>query len=271
MAGCGTDIGRTQVRGTPAAGTVGGLHGSKIEGSNDQLATAVVDVADSEVAQFALPKPAPEGEVPAVQSPKELTFEYVYGSEPEAPYVTNADLDSNVSDDSLILAPTVFGAGTVGGLFGSKIERSNDQPATAAVDVAQFTLPKPAPEGEAPAAQVPKELKFEYVYGMELEAPFINNLDLDSNVSDDSIILAPTLFGSVTYRPTDWLETRLEATLGKLVAVHEHELITLPDGSTQIADPTPWSLLFDQVYAKIKLPKVPVEVTVGRSLFELSL
>jgi alginate production protein len=166
-----------------------------------------------------------------------------------------------------------LGAGTVDGLLGSKIEGSNVQLAMAAVDVpytelAQFTLPKPAPRGEDPAAKVPKQLKFEYVYGSELEAPFINNLDLDSNVTDDSIILAPTVFGAVTYRPTDWLETRLEGTLEKLIPVHEHELITLPDGSIQTADPTPWSLLIDQVYAKIKLPKVPVELTVGRSLFE---
>ena len=187
VAGCGTDIGRTQARGTLGAGTAGGLLGSKIEGSNDQLATAAVDVAYGEVAQFALPKPAPEGEVP---------------------------------------------------------------------------------EGEVPAVQLPKELTFEYVYGSELEVPYVNNADLDSNVSDDSIILAPTLFGGVTYRPTDWLETRLEATLEKLVAAHDHKFVTLPDGSIQKADPRPWSLLIDQVYAKAKLPKVPVEFTVGRQIFE---
>ena len=182
VTGCSTDIGRTQARGTLGAVTVGGLLGSKIEGSNDQLATAAVDVAYGEVAQFALPKPAPEGKVPAVQLPKELTFEYVYGS--------------------------------------------------------------------------------------ELEAPYVNNADLDDNLTDDSLILAPTLFAGVTYRPTDWLETRMEATLEKLVAVHDHKFVTLPDGSIQKADPRPWSLLIDQIYAKAKLPKAPVEFTVGRQIFE---
>lgn len=136
------------------------------------------------------------------------------------------------------------------------------------VQLVQFAVPKPAPEGKAPARQFPKALKFEYVYGSELEIPYVRNLDLNSDVRDDFLFFAPNLFASVTYRPTDWLETRLEATLEQLFAVQEEESVTLPDGSIQFPDPKPFSLLIDQVYLKFTHPTVPIEFTVGRRVFE---
>ena len=133
---------------------------------------------------------------------------------------------------------------------------------------AQFALPKKAPGEKAPAAAIRKDLLFEYVYGSELEIPYVRNADLDSDLSDDALILAPTIFGSVTYRPTDWLESRLEVTFEKLIKLFEVDPVLLPNGSLQPADPKPYSLLIDQAYLRLKPPSVPVQLTVGRVNFE---
>ncbi len=137
------------------------------------------------------------------------------------------------------------------------------------VQLAQFAVPKPAAKGKAPARQLPKTLEFAYAYGSELEILYARNLDLNSNVVDDSLIFAPTLFGLVTYRPTDWLETRFEAQLEQLFAVREEETgVTLPDGSIQFPDPKPFTLLIDQFYVKVLPPTVPIEFFLGRRVFE---
>ncbi len=135
------------------------------------------------------------------------------------------------------------------------------------VRTAQFQLPKKA-VGEKAQTAIRKDLSFEYVYGSELEVPYVHNADLDSDLSDDLLTLAPTLFGSVTYRPTDWLETRVEVTLEKLIQVFESDPVLLPNGSLQPSDPKPYSLLVDQAYVRLKPPSVPVQLTVGRVNFE---
>ena len=64
-------------------------------------------------AQFALPKRGKKGEkgkaAPPPSLPKTLKFEYVISSESEVDYTRNADLDSDVSDDSLTALPNVTG------------------------------------------------------------------------------------------------------------------------------------------------------------------
>ena len=73
--------------------------------------------------------------------------------------------------------------------------------------LAQFEVNKSKSEGGAPAAPMRGVLELEYVYGVELEIPYVDNLDLDDRLKDHSLVAAPTVFGHVTYRPTDWLET----------------------------------------------------------------
>jgi alginate production protein len=134
--------------------------------------------------------------------------------------------------------------------------------------LAQFTVPRGTPGSGTRPEQVPGALRFEYLYGTELEIPYFRNRDLNSSNPDDSLDLAPTVFGAVTYRPVDWLETRLEMTLEKIFHVRGEEVVVLPDGTLQNRDPTPWSLLVDQLYAKVKAPTLPVEFTVGRRNYE---
>ncbi len=119
-----------------------------------------------------------------------------------------------------------------------------------------------------PPWSVPKALSFEYSYGSSLETTYVKDLDLDTGLSDNSLIFLPSLSGAVTYRPTDWLETLLEATLEKPIVGHEEKSVLLPDGSIQSADPIPYSLLIDQAYLRLKPPSVPVQLTVGRVNFE---
>ena len=108
--------------------------------------------------------------------------------------------------------------------------------------------------------------------GFELEVPYSEDLDLDGRIKDKSVIFAPTVFGSVTYRPNDWLETRVELTFEQLFPAQEQDPLTLPDGTLQPADETPPSLLVDQLFARFTLPpirdSIPVKFTLGRVNFE---
>jgi len=139
------------------------------------------------------------------------------------------------------------------------------------IQVAQFQVPTTTPtvEEQAPTQQVlKKDLKFEYVLDTEVEIPYRRNADLDSRLRDNSLIVMPSLFGRATYRAKDWLETKLLLTLEKQFAVHEENIVTLPDGSLQRADPKPWSLYIDEMYARFKPSSVPIEFTLGRRNFE---
>jgi alginate production protein len=157
-------------------------------------------------------------------------------------------------------------------------EASGDWAAGRAIDdpygirQAQFAVPKNPPSRRTGRQQetpsLAKDLRFEYVFGTEAELEYLRDLDLQRDLKDNSMILAPTVFGSVTYRPTDWLETWLEVTAEKLIAIHEEDPVILPDGSRVPADKKPLSILVDQAYARYKPLGEIYEVTFGRRNFE---
>lgn len=140
--------------------------------------------------------------------------------------------------------------------------------------IAQFRLPPSGRESrqkdlkKAPIKAPTGVLPLEYVWGLEAELPYSRNLDLDSRIKDDALFLAPTMFGSITYRPNNMLETRLEVTLEKVFAAFEQDPLTLPDGTQQPADRRQFSALIDQLYVKFTPPSSGVEFTVGRRNFE---
>lgn len=135
------------------------------------------------------------------------------------------------------------------------------------VELAQFELPAPAAEGQAPPA-LPQRLVYEYSYGSESAVDYRANADLDDRLRDDTLIFTPELHGIVTYRPTDWMETRLEMIFDREIAVQEKKLVTLPDGEMLPAPKRTFSLLVDQAYVTFKNYTGPAELTVGRRNFE---
>ncbi len=165
--------------------------------------------------------------------------------------------------DVPVYAPAVAGGHTAAT---TAAEPSIDEAAD--VELAQFAVPQAPAEGQAAPAPLAGQLKFEYVFGTEGEVEYLSNVDLDDNLQDDSIVMAPTVFGSITYRPTNWLETRVEITFEKLIDVREENVVLLPDGTLQRADEKKASLLIDQAFARFKPSSVPVELTVGRRNFE---
>ena len=140
--------------------------------------------------------------------------------------------------------------------------------------LAQFQVP-PRPgettreaerEGVAP---LPSDLPLAYAWGSDSEIAYRRNADLNKTVRDNSTAFAPTVFGFVDYRPTAWLESRLEGTFQILIPVHEERQINLPNGEIVIPNQkTQTSLLIDQLYVTIKNITGPFEFTVGRRNFE---
>ncbi len=129
--------------------------------------------------------------------------------------------------------------------------------------IAQFALPKKSTKGKA-APALPQVLNYAYTYGAEFEMPYYHNRDLNSDVPDDELTTVLAAFGNVVYRPYDWLELNIEATLEKIYYIRQEETTVLPDGSTVQRDPVPLSLAIDLLTAKVKVPDTPVEVTFGR-------
>jgi alginate production protein len=140
--------------------------------------------------------------------------------------------------------------------------------------LAQFQLP-PAPprEGTGPAQQdarkmvMPAALTFQYAIGSDTETTVLKNPDLNGRNGDDSVFVAPNMFGLFIYRPNAWLEGTLEMTLERMIALQREPVVTMPDGSSQQAEELRWSLLVDQIYATAK-DLGPFELSVGRRNFE---
>ncbi len=133
---------------------------------------------------------------------------------------------------------------------------------------AQFQLPKPSPEGEAPTQQLPTRLVYQYGYGSESELTYRQDRDLNRHVQDDSLIATPELNAHVIYRPTDWLETTLEMIINREFPLKETRFVTLPDGDVQVAENRQVSLLVDQAFVRVKNVTDPFELTLGRLNFE---
>ena len=139
--------------------------------------------------------------------------------------------------------------------------------------LAQFRVPQPGEstreaerEGAAP---LPSDLTFGYGYGSDSELAYRKDSDLNKAVRDNSTTFAPTVFGFVDYRPTAWLEARLEGTFQMLIPVHEEKQVTLPSGDIVFPNrKTQTSLLIDQLYVTIKNITAPFEFTVGVRNFE---
>jgi alginate production protein len=76
------------------------------------------------------------------------------------------------------------------------------------------------------------------------------------------------LNGFVTYRPTEWLETKLELIFEREFPLLEEDRIVLPDGEIEFAADRKFSLIVDQAFVTIKDFTDPFEFTVGRRNFE---
>ncbi len=134
--------------------------------------------------------------------------------------------------------------------------------------MAQFQLPKGGHGGEGAAIHLPKRLTYQYSLGSESEVLYRKDPDLDKRNRDNSLILTPQLNGTVTYRPTDWLETTLEMTIEREIAAQEEKRITLPNGETQFAPKRRLSLLVDQAFLTIKGFTAPFKFHAGRRNYE---
>lgn len=134
--------------------------------------------------------------------------------------------------------------------------------------MAQFQLPKAGDKGKGPAIRLPKRLTYQYAIGSESEITYRRDPDLDKDNRDNSLILTPQLNGTITYRPTDWLETTLEMIIERDIAVQEEKTVTLPDGEIQTAPKRRVSLLVDQAFLTIKDVAAPFEFHIGRRNYE---
>jgi hypothetical protein len=133
---------------------------------------------------------------------------------------------------------------------------------------AQFQLPAPAKEGEAPKLQLQRQLTYQYFVGTDPEMVYTKNLDLDNRLADKSITWLPSVSGIFTYRPTDWLETTVELQAEKEFVVHQERVLTLPNGTVELAAPRHTSFLVDQFHFTLKGFTAPFEISFGRKGFE---
>lgn len=135
--------------------------------------------------------------------------------------------------------------------------------------LAQFELPK-APEAGGPVAPrpAPARLSYQYNYGMESPFTYRRNNDLDSRVADNSLLFKTKVFGSIVYRPTDWLALTLEAALGREYPLKEEALIVLPNGNLMAPPARPPSLLIEQALVTVRQVIAPFEINLGRRNYE---
>lgn len=152
---------------------------------------------------------------------------------------------------------------------------ATDPPVPAGLQVAQFELSLGTREGTRPeereallTQQFLKEMRYAYAYGSDTELTYLVNPDLNKQVRDDFMLFAPTFFGWVDYRPTTWLDSRLEMTLEWPVAFKEEKQLTLPNGDVVFRQKRKVSLLVDQAYVTVKNITAPFEITAGRRNFE---
>lgn len=132
--------------------------------------------------------------------------------------------------------------------------------------LAQFELPKPAAAGAPSAA--PVRLSYQYTYGMESPFTYRRNKDLDSGVADNSLLFKTKVFGSILYRPTDWLALTLEGKLGREYALQEQALVALPNGDIRQPPARPPTLLVEQALVTVRQVIAPFEINLGRRNYE---
>lgn len=135
------------------------------------------------------------------------------------------------------------------------------------LQLAQFQLPQPSRDGGAPPP-VTQFLKYQYSFGSESDAAYRRDRDLNRYLRDNSLILGPQINGIITYRPTAWLDTTLEALLEREIAAREESVVTLPNGELQPAERRRASLAIDQAFVRLHGGGTPFELIIGRRNFE---
>lgn len=133
--------------------------------------------------------------------------------------------------------------------------------------LAQFELPKAA-DSRATGTPAPARLSFQYSYGMESPLSYRRNKDLGSQVADNELLFKTTVFGSFTYRPTDWLALTMEAKLGREYALQEQASIPLPNGDVAVPPARPPTLLIEQALVTVRQVIAPFEINLGRRNYE---
>jgi alginate production protein len=135
--------------------------------------------------------------------------------------------------------------------------------------LAQFELPKSAGDGPSSVpVQQATRLSFAYSYGMESPFTYRRDNDFDSGVRDNSFVFKTKVFGSIIYRPTDWLTTTLEMKLGREYPIREENEIQLPNGDLKIAQKREPTLLVEQAIVTVRNVIAPFEINVGRRNYE---
>ena len=135
--------------------------------------------------------------------------------------------------------------------------------------LAQFEAPKGAPAGTfGTPGQPTARLSYQYAYGMESPFTYRRNKDLDNGLRDNSLLFKTKVFGSITYRPTDWLAATLEMKLGREYAVREEQQIQLPSGDIRLPPRREPTLLVEQALITVRQVIAPFEINLGRRNYE---
>ena len=135
--------------------------------------------------------------------------------------------------------------------------------------LAQFELPKAPDAGGLGAPRpAPARLSYQYNYGMDSPFTYRRNNDLDSRLADNSLLFKTKVFGSIVYRPTDWLALTLKAALGREYPLKEEALIGLPNGDLMAPPARPPSLLIEQALVTVRQVIAPFEINLGRRNYE---
>jgi alginate production protein len=177
---------------------------------------------------------------------------------------------------------TALSAAFVSGLPAYAADPATDERRRTGVQQTQFQLPPPPVRREpgvpgeepapapapAPPPALPSRLPYEYRYGSESDATYRKNPDLDKRLKDNSLILRPELNAYVTYRPTNWLETRLGLIADVEILAKGERTVTLPNGDTQFTPHTRDSLVVDEAFFTIHEVTAPFSFTLGRRNFE---
>jgi len=127
----------------------------------------------------------------------------------------------------------------------------------------EFFTPPPPPVNpfQLPKPGARQRLPYQYAYGLESEATYRRDADLERNRRDNETIVKPQLNGIVTYRPTNWLETTLELALEREIAVHEEA--TLPSTTSRR-----FQLPVVQAFVTARRAGDPASLSIGRHNFE---
>lgn len=132
----------------------------------------------------------------------------------------------------------------------------------------QFKLPPTSNDGGPSLKLLPKRLLYQYGYGSDSEIEYKKNPDLNSRAWDHSLIIKPEFNGYIVYRPTDWIETSLEGVIERAIPLAKEHPIFISD--EEVIYPTKHKIeaRMEQAYLRFKKIGSPLELTVGRQIFE---